>query len=144
MRASAHFDLQTALFALFTADTTLATLAPGGVHDHVDQDALPLDANGKKAAYIVVGDQTEIPDDTHDHAGRQLTATVHVWSEYEGNKETAGIISRITALLDRTTSLVVGTEWETVDCVFEFSTIMREDVGRHGVARYRFYLYEAD
>lgn len=144
IHASAQFDLQVALYALLSADATLLALAPGGVHDHVDQDALPVDANGKKAAHVVIGDQTEIPDDTHDRTGRQLTVTFHVWSEYEGNKETAGIISRITGLLDHTTSLEVGDTWQTVQCVFEFSTIVREEGARHGVARFRFYLYEAD
>lgn len=144
MSTSAQFDLQTALYTLLHGDGALAILAPGGVHDHVDQDGLPLDTNGKKAAYIVIGEQTEIPDDSHDHAGRELTATIHAWSEYEGNKEAAGIISRITSILDRTTALAMGDDWQQVDCVFEFSTILREDTGRHGVARYRIILYEAD
>jgi hypothetical protein len=91
---------------------------------------------GTATPYIVLGEVTEVRFDTHDRAGKELTVTLHVWSNYAGDSEGLQILEQVDALLDRSKPVVTG--WRTVS-VLNDSTQTMAGAGpfRQVVARYR-------
>lgn len=83
--------LQTALYERLAADQTLAGMVQG-VFDHVPEPvAYP---------YVVVGEAVETPRNHHGGYGREVLATLHVWSAYRGFAEALRIAARLVELLD--------------------------------------------
>jgi hypothetical protein len=130
------------IITLLRADSTLRSLLTGSVTPRWSvYDEVPAN---KSYPYVQIGgDTTETPEDTFGRQGTIALITLHVWSEYAGDKQARDIIARITTLLDRV-SLTVGS-YATVYCVREFATVMRDPNGihRHGVVRFRVYASEA-
>ncbi len=129
MSGSPAFELQKAVYARLNGDTTLVTTLGASVYDDTpDKSNYP---------YVVIGECTEVPNDTMGTTGRDMTLTIHAWSQKPGKKQVKDILSRIDQLLDRWTPTVVG--WNSVQMLFEFSESFRDEDGitRHGVARYR-------
>jgi hypothetical protein len=95
---SALPGVQRAIYTRLAADAasdapgSLKTLGVTGVHDYVPEQ--------REFPYITVLDATEIPRNTQDGYGREVTATVHVWSKYRGNSEGLTIEARVTELFD--------------------------------------------
>lgn len=88
---SALAAVHAAVYAALKADATLASLAPGGVWDHVPADpAWP---------YLRIGGTAEEPEDTMGRQGRRVSLVVHAWSQYRGVKEGYDLIDRVIALL---------------------------------------------
>jgi hypothetical protein len=122
--------VQRAVYGVLTGDAALMGLVTG-VWDYVaETDAYP---------YIVIGEATEIPDNSHGAFGRQTTVTLHVWTRHRGHSEGLAIGARVTALLDHRPLAI-----EDLDHVvtrFEFSQTLTDpeppgDI-RHLVLRYR-------
>ena len=106
----------------------------GPVLDHATQDeAFP---------YVVIGDDTHNPLDTHSTQGSDSTITIHTWSRYRGKKETKEIQREIYNALHRYSLVVAGVD--TVDCQFEFGESLLDEDGltRHGIQRFRVLLDE--
>ena len=71
--------LQQAVFARLGAFAALTALVGARIYDHAPQDAT--------FPYVVIGDDTTIPFDTHSTVGGEHTITVHTWSRYRGRSE---------------------------------------------------------
>jgi hypothetical protein len=120
------------MYTRLSGDATLTTTLGAAVYDDVpDGAALP---------YVAIGDVTEAPNDTMGKTGRDLTVTVHTWSQYQGMREVKQIQNRIDALLDRWAPTVSG--WAAVEMLQEFFETFRDPDGdtMHGVARYRIHI----
>jgi hypothetical protein len=91
--------------------------------------------------YVVIGDDTEAPNDTMGTTGRDTTLTIHIWSKYVGKKQVKDIQNRIDILLDRWAPTVTG--WNAVQMLQEFfeSFLDADGLTRHGVSRYRVHVY---
>lgn len=125
--------LQTAVYARLTADATLMALVTKVGDNIPDEQAYP---------YVVIGEETEVPEDTMGRTGRNLTITLHIWSRYPGMKEVKEIKSRLDDLLDRWSPTVTG--WNATELLFDFFDTLRDPDGitRHGVVSYRIHAHE--
>lgn len=96
---------------------------------------------GAAMPYVVIGHLTEAPHDLHDSEGSDVTATLHVWSDATGTRETNEILAVIDAALHHRALAIDGAHCWTV--VREFTEILRDqdvETGRplrHAVIRYR-------
>lgn len=97
--------IQRAIVAILRGDPTLVGLLASikGVTPAtpavVDQAA-----EGQAKPYIRVGDHLSIPDYDHTSAGREVTETLHVWTQTRTNAQGQQIADRVTALLDHQTA----------------------------------------
>lgn len=132
---SALLPVQTAVYTKLSGDATFMTLSAGGVYDAVPQGAL--------FPYTVVGEWTEIPENTHSSFGKEITGTLHIWSDAEGFAEALAILARADVLLDNQPLTVAG--WNAWWVQNEFVQTLRENDGdrvlRHVVPRYRIQLH---
>lgn len=135
--------IQRAFFAVLEDAVMVAGRAdPVPVFDEDDQIAPP---------YIVIGETTEAPDDTHDGFGTSETCTLHFWSRTKGKRvagvtrwagstECKAMMGAADALLHQQTLTL--DDARQVHVTREFAEVLREEVEtgetwRHGVARYR-------
>lgn len=133
MSGSPARPLQEAIYSRLSGDATLTTTLGAGVFDHVDDSqAFP---------YVAIGDLTEIPRDTMGKTGREMTVTIHAWSQFKGMDQVNNIQNRVDELLDRWAPTVTG--WTAVQMLREFYETFRDPDGvtRHGVMRYRIHIY---
>jgi hypothetical protein len=91
--------VQAAYYARLTGDTELMDLI-SGVFDFVPED--------RTYPYVVIGESTEVPDNSKDRLGRHTTQTLHVWSKYRGYSQGLTIAARITVLLDHQPLTIAG------------------------------------
>lgn len=119
-----YADIQRALYAKLTADSTLRA----AVYDEVPaQTQFP---------YIVLGETTALPFDSHTREGLELTHTLHIWSRYRGYLELYNIFARLHQSLHNATLELDGSGF--VACRIEFTDVLRDPDGtRHGVMRLR-------
>lgn len=62
--------------------------------------------------YVMIGECTETPDNSHDRYGSETSHTLHVWTEFEGWSQGLEIADEITQLLDhRKELLAVEGHW---------------------------------
>lgn len=97
--------VQRAFVSILRGDTLLASLlAP--IKDVTPATPAVVDqaAEGQAKPYIRVGDHLSIPDYDHTSAGREVTETLHVWTQTRSNKPGQDIADRVTALLDHQTA----------------------------------------
>ncbi|ROO51464.1 uncharacterized protein DUF3168 [Micromonospora sp. Llam0] len=83
--------VQAAIHARLTGDNVLMGMVTG-VWDQVPEPA--------SKPYVRIGDHLSIPDNDHGGFGRNITVTVHVWTEARGNADGQAIARRIGVLLD--------------------------------------------
>ena len=116
-------DLQKAIYA--TLDAALSV----PVYDEVPE--------GAALPYVVIGDISEVGDYSHSVDGRQMTVTIHVWSNYPGMAEARTIAADITAALHFQELQITG--YRPVPLVLEYHNVLRDPGGtiRHGVIRFR-------
>lgn len=132
MSGSPAWPLQEAVYTRLSGDATLVTTLGAAVYDHVP-DSAPF-------PYVVIGDDTEAPNDTMGVTRRDATITIHSWSQYKGAKQVKEIQARVDALLDRWTPTVTG--WTATQMLNEFKESFRDADGktRHGVQRFRIHI----
>lgn len=121
------WPLQQAIYSRLAGFAALVALVGARVYDRVPPStAFP---------YVVIGDDTAVPFDTHSSVGARHTVTIHVWSRDGGRDETKRIQQAIYDALHRNALVVAGAE--TVNCEWEFSESFLEQDGltRHGVMR---------
>lgn len=97
--ASPLLAVQIALYQKLSGDSTLVGLVTG-VYDNVPEDAV--------YPYVVIGEVNATPDNAHGLFGRELLATIHVWSNYRGFREALQITEQIVTLLDHQPLAVTG------------------------------------
>lgn len=131
MPDSAMLPVQTAIYAALAADATLAALIDG-VFDAIPEETKP-------GRYVVLGESTEIADDTFGAQGRDELLTIHTYvadtPSAEGWAQAKAINSRVVALLDGANLTVTGTTF--VLCQFETSQTLREGDWRHIATDFR-------
>lgn len=119
------WDIQKAIYQALTNDVTLMAKITG-VFDEVPEN--------QDYPYITLGETTINPYNTFGRKGKDTTRTLHIWSDYEGNKEVLEIFSDIERILDNGITLQNGT---LVNIEFEFAETIKEENIRHMVIRYR-------
>jgi hypothetical protein len=96
--------IQTAIYAVLSADSTLTTLASGGVHNDVPE--------GQDYPHVLIARATELPRHVLGGASSGLgwknIIRIHVYSRYQGDKEVLEIWERIVALLNFQTLTIAG------------------------------------
>lgn len=93
---------------------------------------------GTAMPYVVIGDDTQLPDDTKTSLGFDMTVTLHVWSDAtDGRREAKQLLGEIYDELHDADLTVTG--FDAVYCSFEFSETVPDidDKITHGLARYR-------
>ncbi|MFJ8446834.1 DUF3168 domain-containing protein [[Kitasatospora] papulosa] len=122
--------IQKAMYGALTGDAALKAMVTG-VYDYVPETAV--------YPYIVIGEATEIPRNSHDRFGWETVPTLHVWDKYRGYSRVLRIGSRIGEVLDHQALIVPG--YDVVEVKFEFSQTLTDpeppgDI-RHLVLRHR-------
>lgn len=112
---SALWDIQTAITKKLKNDQALGALVTG-IHDQAPR--------GSDFPYIVIGELTDNPFNTFDRKGSTVTATLHIFSRYKGNKQGLMILERVKELLDYEPLDVNGQT--LVYCKFENATTLTE------------------
>ena len=125
------FELQKAVFsALNTGSITDASgSAITGVFDDVPTNtAYP---------YIRIGEETLSDNSSKDKDSFEHTLTIHIWSQYRGNRDIKDIMKQVHDLLHDSSLTVSGASM--VNMRQEFHTTITEGDGitRHGVMRFR-------
>jgi hypothetical protein len=134
MSGTPTWGLQQAIYARLNGDNTLTSTLGAAVYDEAP--------DGVAFPYITIGQVTEAPNPTMGRTGRDLTVTLHIWSQAKGYKQTKDIQNRIDALLEWWKPTVTG--WHSTVCQQEFFEVFRDEDGitRHGVSRYRIHLHK--
>jgi len=129
--------LQKALVARLGGDSALTALlgAPGRVVDQVAERATK--------PYVRVGEHLSIPDNDHGGFGREVTETIHVWTQARSNGPGQLIADRIAELLDHQVealnALLVPQGHRVVSIRDEFDQALTDPDPeiRHHVLRFR-------
>lgn len=123
------FALQSRIYATLNGDSNLTSTLGASIFDDVPQ--------GSAYPFVSIGEEQSNEYGTMDLDGMDTALTIHVWSRYDGAKQTKDILDRIHTLLHDSSLSVTG--FNLVNLRFEFSDIMRDPDGvtRHGVIRFR-------
>ena len=124
-------ELQKTIFTLLNSAsiTDHAGSAITGVFDDVPE--------GTAYPYIVLGEDTSISISTKDKDIHEHTLTIHVWSQYRGQKDVKTIMKQVFDTLHNSVISVSGASG--INCEQEFSQTLLEGDGitRHGIMRFR-------
>lgn len=136
-RSPVH-PVQVAVYTLLSGDAELAALAPGGVWDQVPED--------RSKPYIRIGEHLSVPDNDHGGFGREVTATIHVWTRARGNATGQAIATRIGELLDHRTDTLTVEGHHVVSIRSEFDQALTDPDPqiRHHVMRFRIVTAQED
>ena len=128
-------------------NTNLASLSPAkAVYDAVPEGIYNDPQQSTRWPFVVLGESTEVPSDSHTSRADNDTIVIHVWSRYNGDKEVKQIGDALVTLLHhKTTEWSPGTGWSLVYSKFELREHLRDPDGmtRHGVLRFRVEAQEA-
>jgi len=129
--------LQAAIVTALKAYSALTTELDGQkVYDYLPQNT--------EAPYVLVGDDTNLEDDTKTANGWDSTVTLHVWDfETKGRKKVKTLMGHIYDALHRQTLTITGFSLVEGHCEFTQSFQDSEAQGAkdrfwHGVMRFRF------
>lgn len=125
----ASLGIQSAIFTKLSGDSTLMALVTGVY------DSLPANT---PYPYAVIGEDTEVAWNALTKIGREVTVTIHIFSQEAGMKQAKTIASRITSLIERQTLSASGIT--TVSSKLDLALFFTDPDGitRHGVVRFRF------
>lgn len=133
MPGSPAAPFQEAVYSRLSGDATLTTTLGAAVYDAVpDRAAFP---------YVHIAEQTETPNDAMGKTGRDVTVTIHTWTQQRSKLSMQNIQNRVDALLDRWQPTVTG--WNATEVLCEFSETLDEADGltQHGIRRYGVHIY---
>jgi hypothetical protein len=94
---------------------------------------------GQVLPYIVLGEMTEVPENTFGKDGQDMTLAIHIWSDYSGKEEVEAIHNAIHTVLDGPETLTLA-GYKCVACLYDSgNTITDNSDGKklHRVDRYR-------
>lgn len=120
------WNTQQALYGRLAGDVLLNTMVKAIVEEAEQNQAFP---------YILLGEQTGTPEDILEVDGDQQTYTMHIWDKDAPISRVKKIMDRMKVLLHNQRILIVGTQ--TVNCIVEFSEVLRDVDALHGVMRVR-------
>jgi len=132
---------QKALFECLTDDTVLMALLKGdGVFDYVDPE-IPM-------PFVTIGDDMITDWDDKFQDGGEITAMIHIWSDYDGSKSAKQIADQIRSRLRNTKiSLAASSGYDAIATGRQSAPAvsLREDDGtRHIVLQYKFLIEEVN
>lgn len=110
------YEIQKGIYTKLTADATLVAAVTGIYDDPPENTDYP---------YVLIGDSDETRDDTFTKYGRRARATVEVWSDYHGAKESLDLVTRITDDLDGVALTLTG--WTHIRTLHESTVVQRMD-----------------
>lgn len=131
------WPLQKAAFGALDGQLT------GPVYDEVPDDA-------EDTLYSVIGETTDVPDDTHDEDGNDETLLIHTWGNDPEDRSSRPVkeqMAEIDAVLHHATLVLEG--GGSVFLTRVFAEVLKEEdpetgeTWRHGVQRYRARTLEA-
>lgn len=129
----AQWEVQKHVYSEMLSDAVLQNSLTGGIHDMI----APPEAD---YPYMVIGDWTESNDDMQANVGRQCTATIHVWSNYEGSKEAKLIGNQICVVIDRKPFVTENWNCNVVYLEYVNNMLGSDDRKQHLIMRFRFKL----
>lgn len=122
--------VQTAIYQALISDAPLMAMLPNGTDSVIEEP----DQN-QAAPYITLGEQTGTPDDLLIETGGQQTNTLHVWDHDAPVSRIKAVMDRAIQVLHNARLTIVGTQ--LVQCIVEYTEVMRDQESRHGVIRVR-------
>lgn len=121
---SATRAIQTAIYGVLTADSTLMALATGGIHNDVP--------DGQAYPHVLITKASETPWHTlggaTDGIGWKNIIRVHVRSRYQGDYEAYQILERVVTLLNFQDLAVSGYASALVE--YEGSKLLVQDIDK--------------
>tara|TARA_R110001592_G_scaffold171235_1_gene409423 strand:+ start:4440 stop:4847 length:408 start_codon:yes stop_codon:yes gene_type:complete len=129
------FDLQTAVYSLLSADSTLDGLVGNNrIYDNVPQSsAYP---------YVVIGLETSSNIGTKTLDGNIYSLDIDVWSQYRGQKQIKQVMERLYELLNDANISVSGAS-SIMSYVRNTSTFVEVDgITRHGLVTVEFTIFD--
>lgn len=130
MSGKAIYDTQTTIYELLSNHPKLT----GIVYDDIPDEA--------PYPYVTIGEFTSIPNRSFDRKGYEISATLHVWSDYPGNHEGLELIGYVDELLEDTVPLLVSDKFDCISCEKEMQETVRDGILRHFPVRYRMLVQE--
>lgn len=119
---SATAAIQTAIYAVLSADATLTGLATGGIHNDVP--------DGEIYPHVLISKAVETAWNTFGPAtsglGYKNIIRIHIYSRYQGDSEALAILGRIVALLNFQPLTVSGYTSALVE--YESNRVFVEDI----------------
>lgn len=97
---------------------------------------------GSVMPYVQIGESTAIDISAHGEPGQEVTVTLHIWSDYDGDEEADSIGDQIQQALSIVPLSVTG--FSVPQSSLDYSDVMIDPTGtcRHGTVRWRAQLYE--
>lgn len=143
--------IQRAIVGILRADATLTGLLPPA-YDVTPPAPAVVDQPHEKQVkpYVRVGDHLSIPDHDHTSYGREVTETIHIWTQARSNKPGQTIADAITAALDNQTAKVSaaladdGHKCVTIRQEFDQALEDPDPQIRHHVVRFRLQTQQLD
>ena len=93
--------------------------------------------------YVVIGEETAIDAAAKDRDGHEHTITIHVWSQYRGQKEIKQIMEQVFTALHDTDIIVSGASLVNIRCEFEQTLTENDGITRHGIMRFRAVIFDS-
>lgn len=132
---SAIRAIQTAVYAILVADSTLLALATGGIHNDVPE--------GAAYPHVLISKATETPEHTFGSATTGLgwndIIRIHVYSRTAGDMQATLILERVVVLLNFQPVVVPG--YGRVSCEYLSARVLVENIDkietRHIPAEFR-------
>lgn len=132
----AIYVLFPALDAYLSKDATLISLIKGIFDEVPENEPFP---------FIVLGDITEASLDGYNQTRRNITITIHVWSQAIGMEEIEAIMERLSLLLhQKTIPSIPGYTCVSTEREFELTQKQGDGITRHGSQRYRFLIEKSN
>lgn len=94
---------------------------------------------GKKAPYVVLTDSTAKAWGTKTSSGAEVTATIKIVSEYQGDKEVAELADAVITAVQKL-PLLLGDDWHVVKTSILSHTVERFDTHREATIDVTFLL----
>jgi len=123
--------VQQAIYSRLTNEVNSATI-------YDDVPALPEGKPLQDFPFVVIGQDYGTDWDTDDTEGGEISVVLHIFSRYEGMKETKQIMQEIYQALHRQAANLSATGYRFVDVLHEFTDTFVDSDGRtrHGVCRF--------
>ena len=125
------WELQKAVYSKLTGAsiTDYAGSAITGVFDEVPE--------GTAYPYVVIGEETATNVSAKDKDLHEHTLTIHIWSQYRGNRDIKDIMKQVHDLLHNSSLSVSGASMVNMRQEFHTTLIEGDGITRHGVMRFR-------
>tara|TARA_Y100000004_G_scaffold54130_2_gene60289 strand:- start:5891 stop:6298 length:408 start_codon:yes stop_codon:yes gene_type:complete len=130
------FDIQSALYSLLNADSTLDGLVGNNkIFDNVPQ--------GTTYPYVQIGLEQSRDVGTKSLDGKIYNVDIDVWSQYRGQKEIKEITERLHDLLHNVSISVSGADSVFSNVVSTTTIVEADGITRHGIVNVDFMVYDS-